>query len=219
MIPQSQVRKPKNSSKINLLISLVFHSVLVIALLYLAARQGILGHTLKSMTVTQVKEEKKIEPEKPKPEIKEPERMVKTEVPKITQAPPPSVSTAVAPPAVAPAADQAAPFYFGGGKEVQTASSPIEVYKGILQSTLQSRWNRPDNIDDSNFVAFVEIDVDRSGNIKNPVFTKTTGNKVWDDSVRQAVNLTKSVNHAPPTNFPSHVTVKFDVTSMAEPVL
>jgi outer membrane biosynthesis protein TonB len=67
-------------------------------------------------------------------------------------------------------------------------------------------------------VAEVEIDVDRSGNIKNPVFTKTTGNKVWDDSVRQAVNLTKSVNHAPPTNFPSHVTVKFDVQE-AEPVL
>lgn len=220
MIPQSQVRKPKNSSKVNLLISLTFHGVLVIGILYFAAHEGLLGKKLKTMTANMVREkpEKPKEPEKPKPEVKEPEKVVKTEAPRVVQQTPPP-STSLAPPPVAPPPADIAAFDFGGGRTVVSAANPIERYTGLLQSTFQSRWNRPDGIDDSNFVAEVEIDVDRSGQIKNPVFKKTTGNKVWDDSVKQAVNLTKSVNAPPPTNFPPHVTVRFDVMAAAEPVL
>jgi len=43
MIPQSQPRRQRNSSKVNLLISFAFHAVLVIVLLYFAARSGMLG--------------------------------------------------------------------------------------------------------------------------------------------------------------------------------
>ena len=56
MIPQSQPKKPKNSSKTNLIISGIFHGILVIALFYFAARTGMLGDKIKSITVT--KEEK-----------------------------------------------------------------------------------------------------------------------------------------------------------------
>ena len=69
MLPQTQVRKKKNSSKVNLTISFVFHAVLVGALLYFAAREGLLGKKIQKISVTMQKEkqpEKPKEPEKPK---------------------------------------------------------------------------------------------------------------------------------------------------------
>src|SRR5580698_5544070 len=103
MTPQSQPRKPRNSSKINLTISLVFHGLIVAALAYFAARQGLLGTQLKKLAVSMVKEkppDKPKEPEKPKPEppkIEPPKVAVtpKIEPPKLVAAPPPG--TVVAP--------------------------------------------------------------------------------------------------------------------------
>ena len=43
MIPQSQPKRPKNSSKTNLIISAIFHALLLGAAFYFAARTGILG--------------------------------------------------------------------------------------------------------------------------------------------------------------------------------
>jgi len=63
MIPNTQPRKVKNSSKVNLLISFIFHAVLVLALLYFAAREGLLGKKLEKISVQMVKEKP---PEKPK---------------------------------------------------------------------------------------------------------------------------------------------------------
>ena len=60
MIPQ---RKKSNSSKINLTISLVFHSILVGCIFYFAAKEGLLGKKLKELTVTMEKIKK---PEPPK---------------------------------------------------------------------------------------------------------------------------------------------------------
>ncbi len=51
MLPQTQPRKKANSSKVNLLISFVFHAVLVLALLYFAAREGLLGKQMKKISV------------------------------------------------------------------------------------------------------------------------------------------------------------------------
>ena len=68
MQPQTQPRKPRNSSKVNLAISATFHVVLVLALFYLAAREGFLGKQLQKISVEMVKEkqpEKPKEPEKP----------------------------------------------------------------------------------------------------------------------------------------------------------
>ena len=41
-----------NSSKVNLTISLIFHSLLVLAIVFFAAREGMLGKKLKEITVT-----------------------------------------------------------------------------------------------------------------------------------------------------------------------
>ena len=64
MLPQSQPRKKRNSSKVNLMISFIFHALVVLVLLYFAARNGLLGKQMKKITVTMEKKEKP--PEKPK---------------------------------------------------------------------------------------------------------------------------------------------------------
>src|SRR5262249_16280510 len=116
MVPQSQPRKSKNSSKTNLVISLVFHGALVFVALYFAARTGVLGDALKTRVVTTGKEkpaEKPKEPEKPKEELPK-EQPKLTVAPKMTStpqtaAPPPS---AMAPAAAAPAAVDVPSFVF-----------------------------------------------------------------------------------------------------------
>src|SRR5579872_4134919 len=119
MVPQTQQRKPRNSSKVNLLISFAFHGVIVIALVYFAARQGLLGKQLKKIAVEMVKEKP---PEKPKEQPKPKEELPKTESPKAAvtpkieapklaaQAPPPLA--AEAPPASAPPAVDVPSFVF-----------------------------------------------------------------------------------------------------------
>jgi len=110
MLPQTQKRKPRNSSKVNLLISLAFHGVILVALVYFAARQGLLGKAIKKIAVEMVKEkppEKPKEPEKPKVEVPKPEMpkaIAKVESPKEVVAAPPPPAVAPAQPSVAPAA-------------------------------------------------------------------------------------------------------------------
>ena len=45
MLPHTQPRKKRNSSKVNLLISFTFHALIVLVALYFAARAGIAGQT------------------------------------------------------------------------------------------------------------------------------------------------------------------------------
>lgn len=55
----------------NLLISFIFHTLIVLAMFYFAARQGLLGKQMKKIAVEMVKEkppEKPKEPEKQKVE-------------------------------------------------------------------------------------------------------------------------------------------------------
>jgi len=223
MVPQSQQRKPRNSSKVNLLISVTFHGLLVIAVLYFAAREGLLGKQARKIAVEMVKEkppEKPKEPEKPKVEPP------KVEPPKVVQAPkieaprealPPTVAIA-APPAAAPPPVDVPSFAFEGGKAVETTSDPVQLYKGLVEYSLLSRWNRPEDEDDHAFVAEVEISVDRAGQLSNPVWKKSSGDKRWDASVRDVLAQVKSVSQRPPTNFPPRVVVRFDVVQ-AEPVV
>jgi TonB family protein len=217
MIPQSQPRKKRNSSKVNLLISFVFHALLVVVVLYFAARSGLLGKQIQKITVTMEKEkppEKPPEPPKVEPpKIVEPPKVIET--PKVVEAPP-----TVAPPVVAPPAAELPAFDFDGGKLVQSSSDPVQLYKGLLEYALRSKWNRPDNLADDDFVAEVEVSVDRAGNISSLKWQKGSGNSVWDDSVRAAIAATTSMTRPPPTNFPARVTVRFDVQSEAtEPIL
>ena len=75
MLPQSQPRKKRNSSKVNLMISFAFHALLVLVMLYFAARSGLLGKQLKKITVTMEKEKPPVKPPEP-PKIEPPPMMI-----------------------------------------------------------------------------------------------------------------------------------------------
>ncbi|HEY4984912.1 MAG TPA: TonB C-terminal domain-containing protein [Verrucomicrobiae bacterium] len=220
MIPQSQPRKVKNSSKVNLLISAVVHGALVVVLFYFAAREGFLGKKIQKISVEMVKEkppEKPKEPEKPKveaPKVEPP----KVEPPKVEEtkvAAPPTV----APPVVAPAAAEVPSFEFEGGKAVNSESDPVQLYKGYIEYTLRSKWNRPENLPDDNYVVEVGVTVDKQGGISHPVWQKSSGDAKWDDSVKEVFKVVPQIDRRPPTNFPPVVTIRFDVQEQTEPVL
>jgi hypothetical protein len=210
MIPNTQPRKTKNSSKVNLFISFVFHAVLVLALLYFAAREGLLGKKMEKIAVTMVKEKP---PEKPKepPKVEPPKvEPPKVEPPKIVETKPAAPPT-VAPPTVAPPATELPSFDFSGGKEVISSSDPVQIYKGYMEYVLRSKWDMPDNMDDDNYVVEMGVTVDKSGRLGTPVLQKGSGNEKWDASVRQVFNLVKNFDRPPPTNFPPTVTIRFDI--------
>jgi TonB family protein len=212
-----QQRKKRNSSKVNLIISFVFHSALVLAVFYFAAREGMLGKKLKQLAVTMVKEKR---PEPPKPKEEEP----KPETPKPDQAPKPDapapVQTVTAPPrvdtapAVAPAAATLPSFEFNdGAKEVTSINDPIAIYKALVEHTVRSQWNRPEDMTDDNFAAEVEFTIDTKGRITDSRWMSGSGDARWDNSVRTAVAKLDSIGKAPPKSFPSKFVVRFDVES------
>jgi outer membrane biosynthesis protein TonB len=219
MLVGTQQRKRTNSTKVNLLISMVFHALVVGTLLYVAAREGLLGKQVKKIAVEMIKEkqlEKPKEPEKPKeivPKMDIPKMVTvaKTEAPRETAAPPPS---SAAPPAVAPPVADLPSFTFEGGKAVVSSSDPVLLYKGLVENALRFNWERPKGMDDHTNTAEVELAVDRDGQISNPVWKKTSGQKKWDESVRLAIANTARLGRPPPTNFPPRVVVRFDVEGM-----
>ncbi|MEI9865413.1 MAG: TonB C-terminal domain-containing protein [Limisphaerales bacterium] len=219
MTPQSQPRKPKNSSKVNLTISAVVHGILIVALLYFAAREGYLGKKIQTITVTKV-QEKKPEPEKPKePPKAEPPKIEtpKVEPPKVEA---PKVAPPVtAPPVVAPAAVEMPSFEFAGGKAVNSENDPVQLYKGYIEYSLRLKWNRPEDLPDENYVAEIAVNVDKQGNISQPRWLKGSGDEKWDQSVRNVFKIVSNINRRPPTNFPPAVTIRFDVQEQTEPVL
>ena len=214
MQPQSQPRKKRNSSKVNLLISFVFHAALVVVLLYFAARSGILGNQLKKITVQLVKEKPPEKPKPPPPHVEPPK-----EPPKVVMAPkivePPKAAAVAAPPVVAPPATVLPSFDFGGGKDVVASSDPVQLYKGAMEYAFRSKWDRPDNMNDDSYVAEVQVSVDSNGNISNSQWEKGSGNTAWDNSVRKAVAAVTSMDRPPPTNFPPQVVIRFDVQDEA----
>jgi hypothetical protein len=217
MIPQSQPRKKRNSSKVNLMISLAFHALLVILVLYFAARTGLLGKKMQKITVTMEKEKPPVKPPEP-PKPVEPPKIV--EPPKVVETPKVQAPTVVAPPVVAPPAAELPSFDFGGGKTVIDSADPVQVYKGRMEYILHSKWDRPEDMADDNYVVEVAVAVDKQGRMSTPVWQKSSGNQKWDDSVRQVFKLVKDFDRPPPTNFPASVVIRFDVMSEAtEPVL
>jgi outer membrane biosynthesis protein TonB len=215
MIPQTQPRKKKNSSKVNLLISFTFHAVLVGVLIFFAARAGFLGKKIQKISVQMIKEKP---PEKPKETPKvEPPKVVET--PKVAEPPRPAAPPVAAPPVVAPANIELPSFEFGGGKTVDTESDPVQLYKGYIEYALRQKWNRPEDENDDVFVAEVQLNISRQGQISNPNFMKGSGDAKWDNSVRQVFQVVKSIDRMPPTNFPPTVTIRFDVQEQTEPVL
>jgi TonB family protein len=216
-------RKQRNSSRTSLIISAVFHTALILAIGYLAAKEGILGKQMKTLVAT-LEKEKKVEPPKPKAEEPKPEQPKPDEAPKVAaSAPPPRAEPppqTVAPPpadnapAAAPAAVSLPSFSFSdGAKEVQTVSDPKLVYKGLIEHALRSHWNRPEDLEDNAFVVEVELLVDATGKVTSSRWLRGSGNVRWDNSVKAAVAATKVISRAPPKNFPGSCVARFDVES------
>jgi TonB family protein len=222
-------RKKRNSSRVNLMISAVFHTVLIGGLFYFAAREGFLGKTLKTIAVQMAPKEK---PPEKKPEPKKPEEPKVTQqkvepkaAPKIVEtarvAPPPTVSVAppsAAPPSVAPPVVDVGTFNFtdDSAKTVQSSGDPVMIYKGLIEYAVRSRWNRPENMADSSYVAEVNLTIDQSGKIANVEWQKGSGDTRWDDSVKRALKEAV-ITRPPPKNFPSKIVVRFDTQEETEP--
>jgi len=212
-------KRKKNTSRLSVVISLVFHGGIVAALAFLAAREGYLGKDLKKLAVQMVAKEKP--PEKPKEKPPEPKPVLaepKPDLPKPVITPQPEIARATPPPQAGNAAPVAAPapaalgaFDFEGGKAVATTSDPNAIYKGFVEYTLRSRWIRPEGIADDNYVAEVEVTVDRDGGIPSTVWKKGSGDAAWDNSVRKALAETTSIGRQPPKGFPGKFLVRFDV--------
>ena len=223
-------RRERRTSRWSVLISGVIHLVLIGVLAYFAAREGMLGKQMKKIAVEIVRKEKPPEkpPEKPKEkpvETKPSQEPAKAETPKPVPAPPREVAktTAAAPPPAATAAPAAAPpavdvpaFDFEGGKSVETTSDPNVLYKGFVEYTLRSRWNRPEGISDSSYVAEVEVTLDREGRLLSSAWKKGSGDTRWDNSVKKALADTGSIGRPPPKGFPEKVVVRFDVQVATE---
>lgn len=223
-----QQRKKRNSSKINLTISFVFHGIVILVVFFFAAREGLVGKKLKQLAVTMVPKEKK--PEPPKEKLPEP----KAETAKTDQAPKaaipqPKADTAAAPPppaadsapAFAPAAASLPDFDFSdGAKQVQSLSNPNDIYKALIEHTLRTHWNRPEDIADEEYAAEIEVGVDAKGKVTDTRWLSGSGDKRWDDSVKAVVAQTKTISRPPPKGFPDKFHVRFDVeTSRTEPVI
>ena len=220
MLPQTQARQKRNSSKVNLLISFTFHALIVVVALYFAARGGLLGKQIQKISVEMIKEKP---PEKPKvadkPKVEPPKEAPKLAAAPKVEAPKEAPPPAAGPPTVAPPAAELPSFEFEGGKTVESSSDPVQLYKGLLEYAFRSKWDRPENLHDDNYVAEVGVTVDREGHITGVEWLKGSGNPVWDNSVHRAIAAMTKMDSAPPTNFPPNVVIRFDVQQETEPVL
>ena len=219
-------RKDKRTSRLSVVISLVFHALIIGTLAFIAAREGLLGRELKKIAVIMVPKEKPPE-EKPKEKPPEPKPVVaspQNEMPKPVVTPQPQLAKAApAPPLAATATPDAAPapaalpaFAFDGGKAVETTSDPDVIYKGFVEYTLRSRWVRPEGVADDNYVAEVELALDRTGRIQSTTWMKGSGDTAWDNSVKKALAETANLGRPPPQSFPEKVLVRFDVQVATE---
>jgi TonB family protein len=220
MTPHSKPPDEGDSSKTNLLISFVFHALLVLLVVFLAARQGFLGNQMKKITVEMIKEKP---PEPPKPPPKPPE-IPRPEPPKVVTAPKPVEApkiqaSSAAPPTVAPPPAELPSFDFDGGKSVISSTDPVEIYRSQIESAFRSKWNRPENMPDDNYFVDIQVSVHPDGTISDVQWQKGSGNAAWDDSVRRAIASVKIMENLPPTNFPPYINIRFDVQEDTEPVL
>jgi outer membrane biosynthesis protein TonB len=199
------------------------HGIIIVGLIYFAAREGYLGKKIQKISVEMVKE-KKPQPEKPKaPEKKiEPPKVEvpKNEPPKYVEPPPAAATGPAAPPAVAPPSADLQDFSFAdGAKAVNSESDPVQLYKGYVEYTLRSKWNRPENLPDDNYVAEVKLNVDPQGNLSQPKWLKGSGDAKWDQSVKDVLKQVTTIGRRPPTNFPPAITIRFDVQEATEPII
>ncbi|HTI70707.1 MAG TPA: TonB C-terminal domain-containing protein [Candidatus Limnocylindria bacterium] len=221
-LPQRSKQKPSRAS---FYLSVVFHIFLGLVGFFLAARGGLLGKKVSDIVAFKVEEEKKpakpkepekVEPTKPKEEIKEPPKTAALPPPSTQAAPPPVAGPAAV---AAPAAVTTADFNFSdGAKVVETTTDPVQIYRSSVEYAFRSRWQKPEDIDDSQFVAEIEVAVNRDGTVAQTNWKQGSGNAKWDATVKSAIAATKSIGRPPPDKFPSKFVVRFDAVAETEPV-
>lgn len=220
-------RPRSQATRINLVVSLLFHAGVITALVFLAAREGYLGKQLKTIAVTMAPKEKPPEPEKLKEEPKPADPVEPKPAPVETPTPtpaapapppvaPPAAATVSAPPAAPPPVGLPAFSFADGAKAVDSTADPIQLYRGFVEFSLRSKWMRPEGLADSDFVAEVEVTVDAQGQVTDATWKKESGHAAWDRSVRDAVARTKALSRPPPKGFPERFLVRFDVVSEAD---
>lgn len=217
---------PTIAGKSNITLSIIFHSLMIVAFVFLAAREGILGEKFKEIAVVIVPKQEKKPDEKPKePEKPVEPSKVEEKKPEATQAaPPPAAKQETAGAEVEPArvvlADAPPPaaipadFHFSdGARAVQTSSDPNEVYQSSLEYTLHSRWSCPRNMEDPAIFSEVEVSVDAQGRVSVQNWKQLSGNSDWDASVRRVFDSGMALRQPPPKSFPPRVLVRFDLVS------
>lgn len=208
-------KRKRTSSRTNLVISFIFHSLLVLAVFYFAARQGVMGDKMKTLVATLEQQKPKEQPKPPKEEpkvdqpkpIDQPKSVAATPPPQAAPANAPAVE---APPAVAPPSLDAS-FFGDGAKSVVEVSDPKLIYKGAIERALRANWERPEGVKDDDFIAEVEVSIDPAGRVSNSRWVRGSGDSRWDKSVRTAVAATRTVGTPPPPGFPQKFTARFDV--------
>lgn len=216
MANKNSKRREDNSAKVNLILALLFHAVLIFAGFFWAAREGAFGLRLQEITVAIVPPEKEPEPEPvkiPKP-IEQPPEEAKVQ-PVIPPPPQQTVSAPAPEPAVsmAPAPAVAPDFDFSdGAKQVITGTNAALIsFKSQAEYALRSNWDRPSDMDDLGYEAEVELTLDPSGRITNYRFVKKSGNERWDESVSAAISTTRALNIPQPKEFNGKCLMRFDV--------
>jgi hypothetical protein len=226
------LRKEQKVSKLSVVVSIGLHVGVIAILIVIAAREGMFGKHFKKMVVTMVPNEPL--PERPKelpspakidkpPELKPVSGPANAQPLALTKGPAPAQTTlpdVLAPPAIEPltAPPPAAipDLLFDGGTTVQSSSDPKALYRSFVEYTLRSNWKRPDDLVDLGYVAEVEVGIDHHGQITSQAWMKGSGNPAWDNSVRQALAQTKTLERTPPNGFPGKVLVRFDVQKEAD---
>ena len=97
----------------------------------------------------------------------------------------------------------------------ETADKRVRQHAFHARAQLDAQESPPD-VDDKEFVAEIEVTVDRSGRVSQPEWKRSSGNKRWDDSVRAVLATTTAISRPPPTNFPPRFLVRFDVQEEKE---
>ncbi len=218
-------RRKRNSAKVNLSISIAFHVALFALGAFWAAREGMMGKGLQSLTVVLVPKEKK--PDEPKKEesrpaepkseatVNRPAQATRpADLPRPAAPPPPAyVETTAPPPAEIPV------LTLGDLGAADAAPNAIEEYKGYLEMTLRNRWMRPETPNDPGLAAEVEVAVSQTGQLEQHELKRSSGDRRWDESVLKAVASTRSLGRTPPPGFPTRFLVRFDVELLPEPLL
>jgi len=106
----------------------------------------------------------------------------------------PAAPPVTAPPVVAPPSVDVPSFEFEGGKTVNSESDPVQLYKGYLEYVLRSKWNKPDNMEDDQYVAEVQVNVDKTGTLGSVAWQKGSGNDKWDQSVKDVFKTVQTID-------------------------